>query len=391
MKKIFNHEMYSLKNTNFIQEIIKRGWSPYLVGGCVRDYLMNKKSKDIDIIIIGCEKTELIELLSKYGKPDLVGVSFAVIKYHHNGDIYDISTPRTEKKIGDGHKGFEIISNKNITLEQDLFRRDLTINSIAMNFDGIFIDPFDGREDIKNKIIKITNPDAFTDDPLRILRVCRFASRLGFIIDKNTSILMTKIKPFISQLSQERIHEEWNKVIEHAGTGGVEIMERYIELLTEYDMWEQMFPGLEITTKPYNIIIDYLENAIIFYDLFHKVDFNKRRKYLVETLKFNGDLVNELHFLQEYHDSDLIPETIYKLAKLRKRFHISEGLIRDFVNHDGNKARQKKFMLAFFRYCDAGFIVNGDDLKEQGFKGAEIEKEKERLEIERFKNEYMSK
>jgi tRNA nucleotidyltransferase/poly(A) polymerase len=389
MKKIFNHEMYSLKNTNFIQEIIKRGWSPYLVGGYVRDYIMNKKSKDIDIIIIGCEKTELIELLSKYGKPDLVGESFAVIKYHHNGEIYDISTPRTEKKIGDGHKGFEIISNKNISLEQDLFRRDLTINSIAMNFDGKFIDPFDGREDIKNKIIKITNPDAFTDDPLRILRVCRFASRLGFIIDKNTSILMTKIKPFISQLSQERIHEEWNKVIEHAEYGGVEIMERYIELLTEYDMWEQMFPGLEITTN--NIIIDYLENAIIFYDLFNKVDFNKRRKYLVETLKFKGDLVNELHFLQEYHDSDLIPETIYKLAKLRKRFDISEGLIRDFVNHDGNKARQKKFMLAFFRYCDAGFIINGDDLIEQGFKGAEIEKEKERLEIERFKNEYMSK
>ncbi len=388
MRKIFNHEIHSLKNTDFIQEITKKGWTPYLVGGCVRDYLMKNQSKDIDMIIVGCDKSELIELLSKYGKPDLVGESFSVIKYHHKGEIYDISTPRTEKKIGDGHKGFEVISNKNITLEQDLFRRDITINSIAMGFGGNFIDPFGGIEDIKNKIIKITNPDAFTDDPLRILRCVRFAARLGFTIDKNTSILMAKIKPFISQLSQERIHEEWNKVIEHAESGGAYIMERYIELLTEYDMWEQMFPGLEITKRPDNITIDFLDNAIIFFDLFDKVDFNKKRKYLVEKLKFKGELVNELHFLQEYKIQTYYIESVYKLAKLKNRYNIEDDLLIDFVEH---QKMFKPFCDSFLNYSNDGFIIDGNDLIEQGFKGGEIEKEKERLEIERFKQEFMSK
>lgn len=383
MRKIFNYTINTLKNSEFIQDIINNGWKPYMVGGCVRDYIMNLTPHDIDIIVVGCDKEELIKVLNKYGKSDLVGESFAVIKYNFKGEIYDISTPRTEKKIGDGHKGFEIISNKNISLKEDLFRRDITINSIALDFNGNFVDPFDGISDLKNKIINITNPDAFTDDPLRILRCVRFCARLGFNIDKKTSDLMTEVKPYIRELSQERIHEEWNKVMEHAESDK-HIMERYIDLLTEYDMWEQMFPGMKITT---NIKIEYLSNAIIFLDLLWKENIKKSRK-LLNTLKFPTSLINEMEFLQDYYIETYYIESIYRLAKLKDRYHVDNELIIDFVDH---KNLEYNFMKSFIKYCDDGFEVDGNDLMAQGFKGKSIEDEKQRREIERFDKKYLNK
>jgi tRNA nucleotidyltransferase (CCA-adding enzyme) len=380
MIKIFNYTLHSLRNTDFIQDIISKNWKPYLVGGCVRDYLMNLSPKDIDIIVVGCDKKELIELLSKYGKPDLVGESFAVIKFNYNGEIYDISTPRTEKKTGDGHKGFEVVSNKNISLETDLFRRDITINSIAMDFDGNFIDPFGGIEDLKNKIVKITNPDAFTDDPLRILRCVRFCARLNFNIDNKTSGLMNEIKPFISELSQERIIEEFNKVFEHAEKDP-SILQRYIDLLTEYDMWEQMFPELNINT---NIIVDVVSKPIVFFDLLKNENLKLKSKVL-NKLTFPTDLVNKIIFLQDYISKSTI-NNVYKLALLKDRFHIDDDLILDFVN---KLKLDLKFAKNFIKYCEDGFVISGDDLKNQGFKLADIGIEKERLEIERFKSDYM--
>jgi len=387
MRKIFNYTIQTLKNTDFIKDIISNNWTPYLVGGCVRDYLMNLSPKDIDIIVVGCDKKELIELLSKYGKPDLVGESFAVIKFNYKGEIYDISTPRTEKKIGDGHKGFEVISNKNISLETDLFRRDIAINSIAMDFDGNFVDPFGGIADLKNKIIKITNPDAFTDDPLRILRCVRFCARLNFKIDKTTSDLMMEIKPFIRQLSQERIIQEFDKVFEHAQKDQ-KVLQRYIELLTEYKMWNQMFPGLDINQ---HIHVDIVSKPIVFLDLFCYENINNKRK-VFNKLTFPTDLINQMHFLQEYFNKmieegfDLYINSVYKLALLKSRFHIDNDLLLNFVYH---KDLDIKFAKSFIKYCDDGFVISGIDLMEQGFKGAEIEREKERLEVERFKKEYL--
>ena len=386
MRKIFNYTIQTLKNTDFIKDIISNKWKPYLVGGCVRDYLMNLSPKDIDIIVVGCDKKELIDLLSKYGKPDLVGESFAVIKFNYKGEIYDISTPRTEKKIGDGHKGFEVISNKNISLETDLFRRDITINSIAMDFDGNFVDPFSGINDLKNKIIKITNPDAFTDDPLRILRVARFCARLGFNIDKDTSELMNEVKPFITQLSQERIIEEFNKVFEHAEKDP-SILQRYINLLTVYDMWEQMFPGLKVNDE---VIVEFVSKPIVFLDLFWYENINSKRK-VFNKLTFPTDLINDMQFLQDFGNKmieegfDLYINSVYKLAKLKERFHIDNNLIYSFVKH---KKLDLEFAKSFIKFCDDGFVISGLDLMQQGFKGAEIEREKERLEIERFKKEY---
>jgi hypothetical protein len=207
-----NDRIEKLRNSDFIQEIIKKGWKPFLVGGFVRDYLLNKNSNDVDIVVVGCDKEELINLLKKYGKPDLVGEQFSVIKFYYQGEVYDIALPRTEKKTGKGYKGFEVKSNKDISLEEDLFRRDLTINSIAMDLNKNIVDPYGGVKDLKNNVIRVTNPKAFTEDPLRILRTIRFSARFDFEIAEDTKRKIKLIKDNISELSQERIIEEINKV-----------------------------------------------------------------------------------------------------------------------------------------------------------------------------------
>lgn len=378
MRKLFNYTIQSLKNSDFIKDIQQQGWKPYLVGGCVRDFLMCKSPKDIDIIVVGCEKPDLIQILNKHGKSDLVGESFAVIKFHYKGEIYDISTPRTEKKVGFGHKGFEVISNKDITLEEDLFRRDITINSIAMDFDGKYVDPYGGIQDLKNKVIEITNVSAFTDDPLRILRCLRFSARFNFEIEEKTSQSILKIKNEIRELSQERIVEEWNKTLDQSLKEGIDIMKRYVNLLFEYDMFSQMFPKMKINP---HIEITILDNRIILYDLFTEMD---KKGYMVNKLKFPSDLVNQIYFLHNF--KDLNTDVVYDMVKGKERYHIEDGLILKFAEHIGMDI---KLVKSFLDYSNDGFIISGTDLMEQGFKDREIEIEKKRLETERFKKEYL--
>ncbi|MCK9575718.1 MAG: hypothetical protein WC979_02295 [Candidatus Pacearchaeota archaeon] len=209
----------TLNSTKWIQEIESQG-KIFLVGGCVRDFFTKAQSKDIDLVVEGIDVADLIEILKKHGKCDLVGESFAVIKFKdpNIADDFDISVCRTDKKIGAGHKGFEIISNKNISIGEDLFRRDFTINSIAIAMDGAILDPFDGIKDITNRIIHATNPNAFVDDALRIVRAVQFAARFKFRISDETLTMMSKNIDLLKDITGERIIEEFTKIINKHGS-----------------------------------------------------------------------------------------------------------------------------------------------------------------------------
>ena len=193
----------------------------YLVGGCVRDAILNKPIKDIDLIVEGLSMKDIMDVLQEYGKFKLVGESFAVIKFRpkgHVGEDYDIAVPRKDRKIGDGHKDFEIIT-KGVDIFEDLKRRDFTCNSIAIRIeDGEVFDPFGGYVDIMNKVLRATDEMAFVDDALRIVRAIQFASRLGFIIESNTLDLMLKNVHLIKHISAERILDEFNKIILKKGS-----------------------------------------------------------------------------------------------------------------------------------------------------------------------------
>ena len=158
------------------------GLKVYLVGGAVRDRLMGRPVKDRDWVVVGSTPDEMKSRGFK-----AVGQQFPVFLHPGNSEEYALA--RTECKTGPGYKGFDFSTGPDVTLEQDLSRRDLTINAIAQAPDGTLIDPYRGREDIENRILRHVS-GAFTEDPVRLLRVARFHTRFGFDIAPETLTLM---------------------------------------------------------------------------------------------------------------------------------------------------------------------------------------------------------
>ena len=187
-------------------KIKEKGGSLYLVGGAVRNKFLNLEIHDEDYCVCGLTEEEFIKLFPN-AKPR--GKAFKVFDL----DGKEFALARKDVKKGLGHKDFEIQSNPNITIEEDLYRRDITINSIAENvLTKEIIDPFNGIKDIQNKIIRATSL-SFKDDPLRVYRVARFASQLEFNVDVETIKLMKSMKSELSTLSKERVFEELKKAL----------------------------------------------------------------------------------------------------------------------------------------------------------------------------------
>lgn len=196
----------SQKIEGIIRKINEAGGKLYLVGGAVRDEIMKKAVTDEDYCVTGIEK-ETFEKL--FPNAILRGKKFAV----YDIDKREFALARKEKKLEEGHKGFKIETNKNITIEEDLKRRDITINSIAKDLTtGKYIDPFGGINDIKNKKIRMTS-EAFREDPLRVYRVARFAATLEFEVEKETLEQMNLLKKELMSLSRERVFHEFRKAL----------------------------------------------------------------------------------------------------------------------------------------------------------------------------------
>lgn len=213
------------------------------VGGAVRDFLLGEEEiRDVDLEVYGLSYARIAEILRPYYRIDLVGQAFGVIKVSgtdekRNRFEIDVSLPRRESKCGLGHKGFEVNTVPCLSFEEAMARRDFTINAIGMRRDGTFVDPYDGREDIKKKILRAPSP-RFKDDPLRVLRGMQFAARFGFTMDETTVGYCKEVLPEFSTLSEERIYGEWRK---WALLG--KFPSKGLELLKETG-WVGMFPEL---------------------------------------------------------------------------------------------------------------------------------------------------
>ena len=182
----------------------------YLVGGAVRDKLLQLPIKDRDYVVVGASPCQL-----KAKGYKEVGKDFPVFLHPETGDEYALA--RTERKSGKGYKGFSVDFSPEITLEQDLIRRDLTINAIAQDAEGNIIDPYQGQRDLQQKTLRHVSP-AFAEDPLRVLRVARFAARyhhLGFTIAQETLTLMQQLvaNDELSYLTPERVWAETEKAL----------------------------------------------------------------------------------------------------------------------------------------------------------------------------------
>ena len=178
----------------------------YLVGGAVRDTLLGLDPKDKDYVIVGATAEDVEALLAQgYQR---VGADFPVFLHPETGDEYALA--RIERKVGAGYNGFEAYTSPDLTIEDDLRRRDLTINAMAMDPDtGEIIDPFGGQEDLKNGVLRHVS-EAFAEDPLRVLRVARFKARYGFKLAPETYKLMHQLVESgeLDHLTRERVWDE---------------------------------------------------------------------------------------------------------------------------------------------------------------------------------------
>ena len=202
----------------------------YLVGGAVRDMLLGLPVKDRDWAVVGVDAEEMLRL----GYTP-VGRDFPVFLRPDTHEEYALA--RTERKTAKGYAGFAFYADKNITLEQDLMRRDLTINAMAQAADGRLIDPFGGQRDLRQKILRHVSP-AFAEDPVRILRTARFAARYGFTVAAETMELMRKMvrEGEVRALVAERVWQEFAKGLMEDNP------RRMIEILRECGAFAELLP-----------------------------------------------------------------------------------------------------------------------------------------------------
>lgn len=183
----------------------------YLAGGCVRDALLGQEPKDFDIEVYGTTFDALVNDLGKWGRVDLVGRSFGVVKLWLDGAEYDFALARRDSKTAPGHRGFEIEFDPHLSMEEATARRDFTINS--MLFDprsGAVLDLHGGERDLKERTLRHTSA-AFVEDPLRVLRGFQFAARFGLMAAAETVELCRSISGSHGELAIERVWQEWLK------------------------------------------------------------------------------------------------------------------------------------------------------------------------------------
>ena len=208
----------------------------YLVGGAVRDKLLNIPANDRDWVVVGATVEEMEQAGYK-----LVGSDFPVFLHPKTNEEYALA--RTERKSAHGYKGFTVSAAADVTLEEDLLRRDLTINAMAEDDNGHIIDPFNGQADLENKIFRHVSA-AFIEDPLRVLRIARYMARyahLGFTIADETMALMKEIvaQGEIEHLVAERSWQETERAI------GEPNPQRYFEVLRECGALKVLLPEVD--------------------------------------------------------------------------------------------------------------------------------------------------
>ena len=208
----------------------------YLVGGAVRDKLLGLEPVDKDWVVVGATPEEMLEQGFRQ-----VGKDFPVFLHPETGEEYALA--RTERKTAPGYHGFEFYAAPDVTLEEDLKRRDLTINAMAEDSDGSIIDPFNGQADLQQGRLRHVSP-AFAEDPVRILRVARYAARYakwGFHVAHSTHALMKEMVEHgeVDALVPERVWQELERAL------GEEIPSRFFEVLRNSGALARIFPELE--------------------------------------------------------------------------------------------------------------------------------------------------
>ncbi len=199
------------------------GGRALLVGGCVRDMLLDHVPTDFDIEVYGLEPSKLAELASTFGEVIDVGKAFGILKLQvefsppfmgESEGAIDLGIPRRDSKIEAGHKGFDVHVDPSMSPSDAVRRRDFTVNAIMMDpLTGEVIDPASGTADLEARILRVVDPELFGDDPLRVLRALHFAARFDLVVDVESMNVLRAAVPSLKELSPERLRDEWRKLL----------------------------------------------------------------------------------------------------------------------------------------------------------------------------------
>ena len=293
----------------------------YLVGGAIRDKLLGIPVKEKDWVVVGSTPEEM----HKKGYKQ-VGEDFPVFIDTKTGEEYALA--RTERKSGHGYTGFEFDANPNVTLEEDLARRDLTINAIAQDENGTLIDPFNGQEDIKNKKLRHVS-DAFSEDPLRVLRVARFKANLeDFTIVPET---MDKLKEIVESGELEYLTPE-RKWLEMYKTNNVYAFFTFLDQINAKKIIAPEYTGepvflMEIDDKPQS----QLKNIAFYIAKFiNDIDSFCERFKVPNEYKDLAQLLQDC--AEEYYNCQLSTTECDKILSLVKKLDIrKEARLNNFM------------------------------------------------------------
>jgi hypothetical protein len=374
--------MKNIEELPFKKEISDLGGKIYTVGGAVRDEFLGKSSKDLDILISGISIDLLEKVLKKYGKVDLVGKSFGIIKFtpFNEKEEIDIAIPRQDKKTASGHKGFEINSNPFLPIEDELSRRDFTINAIAKNIDGEIIDPFNGLKDLKNKIIRAISPTSFSDDGLRMLRAVQFSARFGFKIDPETEDMIKDNASDIKEISSERILIEFDKIVKK---GKPEIG---IKVLDETGLFKNIF-GFEFKGD-YNDFKKVKSMADFIYLCFTNQS-SKASEFYKKTLKGEISTTKEIEALEmtPLMSGEPGDDRVIVMSMLSKSPQIKDSGILNLYT----KGLIGELLSGKYPKSISSLDIDGNDLMALGFKGKEIGEKLSEIILNIFKDKLKNK
>ncbi len=394
----------------------------YLIGGAVRDKLLGLEVKDRDWVVVGASPKEMIALGYRQ-----VGKDFPVFLHPQTQEEYALA--RTERKTAPGYSGFEFDHNKTVTLEEDLQRRDLTINAIAEDKNGRLVDPFAGQEDLKAKKLKHVS-SAFVEDPVRILRIARFAARfneLGFSVSEPTRCLMQKMvdNGEVDALVKERVWAELNRAL---GENNPQV---FFTVLRECGALKRLFPEVDRLfgvpqTEKYHPEIDTGIHVMMVLQQAAKLTEDKRVRFsalthdlgkgttpkelwpkhighelrgvgLVNKLCDRFSIPNDFRELAllvaEYHTKvfradELRPETFVKTFDSLDVFRRPERLELFLISVEADAKGRKGFEKSIFPQADifrtaynAAAQVDTKQVVEKGFTGKAISDELRKLRV----------
>lgn len=301
-------------------EIRAAGGRAFLVGGFVRDCLLgNADSRDYDVEVYGITQDVLFGILSKFGKASAVGKAFGVFHLATRGLSLDFSFPRTESKIGFGHRGFLVETHTNLSFKEAAYRRDFTVNAMGMELPSLELcDPYSGRSDLELGILRHVGP-AFAEDSLRVLRGVQFASRFSLRLAPETAELCSALP--LSDLSRERIFEELKKWLLKPGKPSLGL-KAFLEIGLE-----KTFPEVKPLKK---LDEESFELLGCFLDRVHKnsatFPSGEREILMFAALLFGASSGEALSFLERITNEASLLEGVPKLVQNALKILPNENL-----------------------------------------------------------------